>query len=80
MSMGNGDGTKEGGGLPDYREVEIPEDKPPEEFTYHERRAEILQEFEAVGYVKEHELAARFDVGVETIRKDMRRIEEAVNQ
>ena len=65
---------------PDYRAIEIPEDKPPEELSHHERRAEILQEFEDVGYVRDHELAARFEVSKATIRNDLRAIEEAVNQ
>jgi len=65
---------------PDYSTVDIPS-KPPSEFTYHERRAEILQQVRDLGHpsmVHQGELAERYGVSQQQISKDLARIAESV--
>lgn len=77
---------KPGGGRqstrPDYHTIEVPDEKSPTDYTYAQRRAEILQ------YICEHgspynlpayeKLGQRYDVAEPTISKDMRRLREYV--
>lgn len=61
---------------PDYSAVEIPS-APPSEYSYVERRAELLQIIESVGHprrVNQTELAERFGVSQQQISKDIDRI------
>jgi len=62
---------------PDYRAVNVPEDKPPAEFTYVERRAETLQIIEQAGHpraINQSRLADRYDVSQGQISQDVDRL------
>ena len=62
---------------PDYRAVNVPEDKPPSEFTYVERRAETLQLIEQAGHpraINQSRLADRYDVSQGQISQDVDRL------
>lgn len=57
----------------DYRTIDVPDDKPPEDYTYGERRAEILRRIEDVGHpglVNGAELARRYDVTRQSVYND----------
>lgn len=57
----------------DYSAIPVPDEKRPPEYTYNERRAEILQLIEQKGHpwgFNYSELGRRYDVSHETIRKD----------
>jgi hypothetical protein len=72
-------GVVDGGSEPDYSSVEIPA-KPPEEFTYAERRASLLSQIEDLGHPKllnQSEQAERFGVSQSQIHKDLKRLGEA---
>ncbi|WP_089669390.1 hypothetical protein [Halobacterium jilantaiense] len=59
--------------------MEIPA-KPPEEFTYQERRADLLSQIEDLGHPKllnQSEQAERFGVSQTQIHKDLDRIAES---
>jgi len=59
--------------MTDYSAIPIPNDKPPEEYTYNERRAEILQLIERKGHpwgFNYSELGRRYGVSHKTISKD----------
>lgn len=66
---------------PDCRRVSIPADSPAE-YTFHERRAEILQLMARKGSPDleqtQAELAARYGVSQQQISKDLERIRESV--
>jgi len=65
---------------PNYETVDIPS-KPPSEFTYHERRAEILQQVRDLGHpsmIHQGELADRYGVSQQQISRDLDRIAESV--
>lgn len=67
---------------PDYGSVEIPA-KPPAEYTYHERRAEILQLVRQAGHhtmLNQTELGDRYGVSQQTISKDLDRIAESIHK
>lgn len=68
---------------PDYRTIQPPEDKPREEYTYVERRAELYNMIENVGHYRNlyakystRELGRRYGVSYETIRNDVQAINE----
>lgn len=68
--------------LPNYAAMEPPDDKPVEEYTTHERRAEILQLLKRAGSpfaIKQVRLADRFDVHESTISRDMDRLRESID-
>ena len=70
------DSVVPGSNEPDYSNVELPA-KPPSEYSYVERRAELLQILEQVGHprrVNQTELAERFGVSQQQISKDIDRI------
>jgi len=72
--------SSENSDAPNYDTVDIPS-KPPSEFTYHERRAEILQQVRDLGHpsmVHQGELADRYGVSQQQISKDLDRIAESV--
>jgi len=65
--------TRDTGDHIDYRSIDVPEDKPPEEYSYAERRAEILRRIEDVGHpglVNGAELGRRYDVARQSIYND----------
>lgn len=67
---------------PDYGSVEIPA-KPPGEYTYHERRADLLQQIRDLGTpaaINQTEVADRYGVSQQQISKDLDRIGESVRE
>jgi hypothetical protein len=67
--------------LPDYTTVEVPDDKPTEKFTHHERRAALLRRCISAGSpyaVNQSDLAADYGVDRSTICRDMKRLRESV--
>lgn len=65
--------------LPDYSEVEPPAGTPPEEYTTHERRAEVWRVTVSKGSparVNKASLARRYDVNRSTIYRDFERLRE----
>jgi hypothetical protein len=65
----------------DYEAVSIPEDTPPEEYHWTERRAEILQKIEEKGHpsaLSQGDLADRYGVSHGQISQDMDRLAEHV--
>ena len=65
----------------DYEAVSIPEDTPPSEYHWTERRAEILQRIEEKGHpsaVSQTELKNRYDVSHSQISQDMDALAEHV--
>lgn len=70
------------GGSPNYDSVDIPA-KPPAEFTYHERRADLLQQVRDLGHpsmINQAEAAERYGVSQQQISKDLDRIAESVHE
>ena len=68
--------------LPNYATMEPPADKSPEEYSHHERRAELLQVMEHAGgpyAVNLAQLAGRYDVHRSTLSRDRQRLKEAIN-
>ena len=68
---------------PDYTAVEIPTAKPPEEFTYHERRADLLAQIRDLGHpsmINQTEAADRYGVTQQQVSKDLDRIAESVRE
>lgn len=67
---------------PDYSAVNVPT-KPPTEFHYTERRAELLQLVEQAGHPKtlnQAELADRYGVSQQQISKDLDRLDEYIRE
>jgi len=65
---------------PDYSAVNIPT-KPPTEYSYVERRAELLQLVEQRGHpsaLNQNELADRYGVSQQQISKDLDRLDEFI--
>ena len=65
----------------DYSTVEIPTTKPPEEYTYQERRADLLRQIRDLGHpsmIKQVEAAERYGVSQSQISKDLSRLAESV--
>ena len=65
----------------DYAAVEIPEDKPPEEYHWTERRAEILQLIKKAGHpdsISPTRLAKRYDVSKGQISQDKARLRKHI--
>lgn len=68
---------------PDYSAIEAPTTKPQSEYTYTERRADLLQIVEDVGHpaaINQAELADRYDVDQSTISRDLDRLEEFIRE
>jgi len=64
-----------------YREINPPNDKPPEEYTVAERRAELFDAIERAGHYRNlqrsyRQLGKQYGVSHETIRKDINRVLE----
>jgi hypothetical protein len=65
---------------PDYAAVQVPT-KPPTEYSYVERRAELLQLVQNRGHpgaLNQNELADRYDVSQQQISKDLDRLDEFI--
>jgi len=65
--------------MTDYTEIPIPDDKPRSEYTYNERRAEILKMIEEKGHpwgFNYSRLGREYDVSHTTIRKDFQQLKE----
>lgn len=75
-----GDRVVEDSNGPDYAAI-TPSGKPPTEYTYAERRAELLQQIEDLGHpsaLNQTELADRYGVSQQQISKDLDRLDEYV--
>lgn len=71
------------GGQTNYRAINIPSDKPPTEYTYAERRAEILQRIEQKGHPRatnQSELAERYGCTQQNISNDVQQLREYITQ
>lgn len=69
--------------IPDYTTLKPPEDISPEDYSYHERRAEILQaliEGGSPSAIKQVDLAERYDVHESTISRDMDALRESIRE
>ena len=67
---------------PNYASVDIPA-KPPTEYTYHERRADLLQQVRDLGHpsmINQAEAAERYGVSQQQISKDLDRLAESVHE
>lgn len=67
---------------PDYGRMNIPS-KPPSEYSYHERRADLLAQIRDLGHpsmINQTEAAERYDVSQSQISKDLDRIAESVHE
>lgn len=76
------DGNTGGRSTPDYTAVEIPT-KPPCEFTYQERRADLLRQIRDLGHpsmINQTEAAERYDVSQSQINKDLDRLAKSVRE
>jgi len=65
--------------MTDYSAITVPEEKAPEEYTYNERRAEILQLIEQKGHpwgFNKSELARRYGVSDVQVHKDFDRLKD----
>jgi len=65
--------------MTDYSAITVPEAKAPEEYTYNERRAEILQLIEQKGHpwgFNKSELARRYGVSDAQVHKDFDRLKD----
>ena len=63
----------------DYRTVEIPDEKPRNDFSYTQRRAEILDVMREVGHpdrVRQAKLADQYGVNQSTISRDLTALAE----
>lgn len=68
--------------LPDYTTVKVPDDKPPTEYTTHERRADLLRRCITAGSpyaVNQSDQAERYNVDRSTVSRDMKRLRESVD-
>lgn len=68
---------------PDYTAVEIPATKPPDDFTYQERRADLLRQIRDLGHpsmINQVEAADRYGVSQAQISKDLGRLAESVRE
>lgn len=67
---------------PDYEHVNIPS-KPPSQFSYQERRADLLAQIYDLGHpsmIHQGEAAERYEVSQSQISKDLDRIAESVHE
>jgi len=65
----------------DYRAIEVPTDKPPQEYTYAERRAEILQLIEQAGHpraINQSRLGERYGCAQSNISNDVSVLREYI--
>ncbi|WP_049971135.1 HTH domain-containing protein [Haladaptatus cibarius] len=65
----------------DYRVITVPEDTPPDEYSWQQRRAEILQIIERANHpraVNQTRLGERYDVSQSQISQDIDRLREYI--
>lgn len=65
-----------------YKNVDIPTGKDPEEYTYHERRAELLQAAIEAGHpdmLNRTRFSERYDVAVSTVTRDIQALQEEIH-
>jgi predicted DNA-binding transcriptional regulator YafY len=68
---------------PDYRATNIPDTKPADEYTYVERRAEILQLIQEAGHpraISQTRLADRYGVTQGQISQDIDRLQKFITE
>jgi len=68
---------------PNYRQIRVPEDVPPEEYSYSQRRAEILQLIEEAGHpdaLNQAQLGRRYEVDRSSICRDFKRLREFLRE
>jgi hypothetical protein len=68
---------------PDYAATEIATTKPPSEYSYVERRADLLQSVEDLGHpslLNQTEEAERYDVSQQMVSKDLDRLEQYMRE
>lgn len=66
-----------------YRETPVPTNKPPHEFTYHERRAELLQFIVEAGHpdrISRKAMGERYDCDPSLITKDIKLLGEQIGE
>ena len=68
---------------PNYAALNPPEDDPPEEWSWADRRAEIFDLIESAGHYRklqksQRELARHYDVALSTIQNDIQRVNEFI--
>lgn len=67
----------------DYETVEVPAEKTPVEYTYAERRAEILTLIKQAGHpcrINQSQLADRYDCSAPNISKDMAALADHIDE
>ena len=68
----------------DYREIQPPEHKHPEEYTYNERRAEIFRLWKEANdpysEISQTNLSQRYDMAVSTIHADVQIVKEFIRE
>jgi hypothetical protein len=63
----------------DYSQISVPDDKPPKEYTYNERRAELLELIERKGHpwgFNYSQLGRRYGVSHKTISSDFDKLKD----
>ena len=81
-SSSRSDSVVESNNQPDYESVQIPA-KPPSEYSYVQRRADLLSQIYDLGHpsmIHQGEAADRYDVSQSQISKDIKRLGEHVDQ
>lgn len=76
------DSVVNGGNQPDYSAVNIPDDTPRSEYSYVERRAELLNLIERHGApsaLNQSELAGEYGVSQQQISKDFKRLSKHIH-
>lgn len=66
-----------------YYELEVPENKDPRDYSYHERRAELLRFAIDAGHpdrISPTKMGERYDVDKSTITRDMQRIADEIHE
>lgn len=66
-----------------YRETPIPDNKKPHEYTYHERRAELLKFIIEAGHpdrISRKQMGERYDVDPSIITKDIKLLGEEIGE
>lgn len=75
-------GVVESSKEPDYSAI-TPASKPPTEYSYAERRSEILSQIEDLGHpaaINQTELAERYDVSQQQISKDLSHLDDYIRE
>jgi len=65
-----------------YKDIDIPSGKDPEEYTYHERRSELLRFIIEAGHpdmISRKKFAERYDVNPSTITRDIQTLRDEIH-